>query len=362
MHIKPLLLFTLISSSLSPAFASILPAQIKTLEQATAKCFDEAQNPDSGNLIRCEVSAVSRVDDTLILVNDKPFPGKGLSPVFSLALQNNKISEAVPDYLDTPVITQARKFEALTTTLDNQYFIASTAFNRVGTAGDKQFDRYNTIVYWPVGKPERAKVASPSVREEVTSSIGLREQISEALGAPFFQIEGMSVAPGNRLLMGIRKQGDNHESARDVFKVLAATFILEGEVLQFTEPFKLIFEFTPNVPGQEFEELGLSSIEFDRYNNDRFYALTSFEDEHTISGYLWSIPLEGLLQGDSASPQLVRAPDGLALRFANKPEGLEVLDHHYLLIVHDDDRVQVESSPEGIASKANEFAYTVVGF
>ncbi|KJK07622.1 hypothetical protein UB47_10875 [Pseudomonas sp. 5] len=310
----------------------------------------------------CEVSAVSRVGNKLILANDKPLPGEGHSPIFSLALKNNRIVDAGPEYLNTPVITKAKKFEALTTTLDGRYIIASTGFNRVGTESDAQFDNYNNIVYWPVGAPEQAAIVSPSVRQGVTSSVGLREQMSKALGTPFFQVEGLSIAPDNRLLIGIRKQGENYKEARDVFKVLATTFTLEQGTLRLTEPFKLIFEFTPKIPGHDGLVLGLSSIEYDPYNKDRVYALTSFEDEETISGYLWSIPLNGLLEGDSRSPRLVRGQNGLPLMFSNKPEGLAVLDEKQLLIVHDDDRVQVTSSASGIASKPNEFAYSVVGF
>ncbi|MFQ6573271.1 hypothetical protein [Pseudomonas sp. UM16] len=362
MHIKTLMLVGLISSSVSSAYASTLPERVKWLEHATATCADKALDPGQTSGVLCEVSAVARVGDTLILANDKMLPGNSRSPIFTRALENNRIVDAIPEYLNAPVLKQAQQFEALTTTLDGRYVIASTAFSRVGTDSDAGFDNYNTIVYWPADAPGRVDIASLSVRQGVASSVALREQMSQALGAEFFQVEGLSVAPGNRLLVGIRKQGANRKEAREVFRILATTFSLDNGVLQFTSPFKLIFEFVPHHTQQVPQDLGLSSIEFDRYNQDRLYALTSFEDEENISGYLWSIPLRGLLEGDSLSPQLVRTEDGLPVKFVNKPEGLEVLDQAHLLIVHDDDRMQIDSSSCGIASGPNEFAYTVVGF
>jgi hypothetical protein len=330
--------------------------QVVSVEHGTARCM--ARVPAAKV---CEVSAVSRVGERLVLTNDKPIPDAASSPLFSLGLDNRRITDQAPVYLNDPAIEQSRKLEALTRTLDGRYLIASTAFNRVGDEQDATYDGFSTLLYWPVEQPGQARVVSPSTRQGITSSRGLREQIGAALGASFFQVAGLSVAPGNRLLLGIRKQGRDFRDAVDVFRVLAAPFSLQGGELRLTGSFELLFEFSPKAPGSE-QVLGLSSIEYDRYNEDALFALTSFEHGNTISGYLWSIPMPQLLERQPLVPQLLGDGTGAPLRFGNKPEGLEVLDANTLLIVHDDDHVQVTSSADSQASGPGEFAYSTVRF
>ncbi|MFB4394631.1 MULTISPECIES: hypothetical protein [unclassified Pseudomonas] len=347
---------TLTLASVLLAFASCLQAntQAISVEHGTARCT-EMRLPADHRAV-CEVSAVSRVGERLYLANDKPMGNTGASPLFDLALEGERIAKGPPTYLQAKAFTQARKFEAMTTTLDDTHVIAITSFSRIGSVDDATDDAFNTLLYWPVHRPQDVKLVSPSTRKGVTSSFAIREQLVELLGAPFFQIEGLSIAPANQLLLGVRKVGASYGQARDVFKILAVPFAFDAGEMHLTGAIRTLFEFTPEVPGSD-QVLGLASLEFDRFHGGRLYALTSFEDATSIAGYLWSIPL---LDGSPAEPQLVIARSGEPLRFNNKPEGLEVLDASTLLVVHDDDRFAVQSSAQGQASGPDEFAYSIV--
>lgn len=339
--------------------ASAQPVRpINTVEHATAPCLPRSLAVAT---TACEVSAVSRIGSRVMLANDKPLSAADTSPLFSLPFDGRRISDSFAAYHTAPGIEQSRKFEAMTQTIDGRYQIASTAFNRVGNDRDARKDGHSTLLYWPAERPEEAKVVSPSTRQGVTSSRLVHEQLAKVLGAPFFQVEGLSVAPDNRLLLGIRKLGADRASATDVFKILSAPFVIEDDTLQLTGDFELLFEFVPQVPGSD-EVLGLSSIEYDRFGGNTLYALTSFEQGDAIGGYLWAIPLQPILKGEPLQPELFVYSSGVPLRFGNKPEGLEVLDASTLLIVHDDDRVQVPTSANSRASGPDEFAYSTVTF
>lgn len=328
-----------------------------SVKHATARCVDHPIPPDSST--RCEVSAVAHAGNRLIFANDKPLPGTGVTPLFSLAKKKHKIAPHTPTPLINPAFNQVRKLEAMTRTLDGRYLIASSAFNRVGTDADPSNDAYSTILYWPVDRPDSVQVLSPSSRGGITSSRELHAQIAKALGAPFFQIEGMSVAPDNKLLLGVRKQGEDYKHSEDVFKILVAPFTMASGQMRLTGDFQLLFEFTPKVPGSD-EVLGLASIEYDRFDKRTLYALTSTEDDTSIGGYLWSIPVRPLLERQALTPSLVVDRTGAPVRFGNKPEGLEVMSSSTLLVVHDDDRYKVKTSRTSKASKPEEFAYSSI--
>lgn len=166
------------------------------------------------------------------------------------------------------------------------------------------------------------------------------------------------------MLIGLRKYGQDSKTATFSFLLLSVSLKqLDGE-LMLGDAFKVILDLTPDklarelgLPDGSLAELGLSGIEFDRYNNDRFYAVTSFEKGDVLGGYLWMLPLE---KGAAGQPQPVRGKDGAPIKFANKPEGVEVLDQHRVLVVHDDDRVKVKDDENGSVRKDYEFTYSVI--
>lgn len=330
----------------------------RSVTHHVAQCMDPAHLPPGGSAALCQVSGVVRSAETLVFANDKPIPGEGSSAIFSLPLADGRIGDTPPTYLKSPAIDGADKYEALTSTPDGRYIIASTAFIRSGTKNDPKDDKLNAIVYWPANAAHAAKVLEPTTRSGITSSISLRKPLSEAIGSGYFKVESLAVAPGNQLVLGIRKHGNSSRDSVHSFLLVAAPFNLNHEVMELTGTFRKILDITPRVP-DESRLLGLSGLVFDSFSNDRFYAVTSMEDDQGIGGYLWEVPWT---DGKPGKPRLVKGADGAPLRFANKPEGVTTLGPNQLLLVHDDDQVQVQTSLNGIAHQPNEFAYSIISF
>ncbi|MBF8745664.1 hypothetical protein [Pseudomonas monteilii] len=331
----------------------------RSVTHHVAPCLERTRMSPGDSTSLCQVSGVVRIAETLVLANDKPIPGAGPSALFSLPLADGKISDDTPPtYLQSPAIEGADKFEALTATPDGHYIIASTAFMRSGTKNDPRDDRLNTIAYWPADAVQLAKVLAPTTRSGITSSISLRKTIGEAVGSGYFKVESLAVAPGNQLVMGIRKHGNSSRDSDHAFLLIAAPFSFNHNVMELTGTFRKILDTTPSVPG-ETRLMGLSGLVFDSFSNDRFYAVTSMKDDHGIGGYLWEVPWAN---GKPGKPRLVEGSDGAPLRFANKPEGVTTLGPHQLLVVHDDDRVQIQTSINGIPHLPNEFSYSVISF
>ncbi|MBM3110477.1 hypothetical protein H8F21_19150 [Pseudomonas sp. P66] len=358
---RPIRSFTLSGLMLYHVSAYAAPgaATVESVQHHFAPCYA------AGHKVNCEVSGVARIGETLLLANDKPMPNPADSAVFTMALKNNRII-GTPSYLAVDVLRKATKYEALTTTLDGRFVIASTAFNKEGSALHAAADARSTLLYWPVEAPEKAQVISPSTRGNVTSSRSLREHISHAIGTPYYQIEALTTAPGNRLLVGIRKHGASRKTAGFSFLLLSVPFAITDSGFVLGETFEVVWNLPPDqlmqaldLPAGSHPELGISAIEFDRYNQNRFYAATSFERGNTLGGFLWVLPLEGDKPG---RPQAVRLKDGSPLQFTNKPEGIEVLDNSHVLVVHDDDRVRMKNPDTGVARQPHEFAYSVITF
>ena len=66
-------------------------------------------------------------------------------------------------------------------TPDSHYVLATTGFDRVHYTGSAEWNNYNTLLIWPVGKPDDVSVALASTVDGVTSSVSLREKISPVL-------------------------------------------------------------------------------------------------------------------------------------------------------------------------------------
>jgi hypothetical protein len=232
----------------------------------------------------------------------------------------------------------------MTVTPDGKHVIATTGFDRIKSESN-EWDGYNTLLSWPVGRPDEVRVVVASENEGITSSLGLREKISNALlskefpdEVPYFKVESLAAIPGNQLLFGIRELGVRYDSFVYTFKIIVAPYELNDDQMSLGD-FELVYDFdTDNLTGVQ-ESAALSSIEYDRYH-DRLYLLTSYETEDSdegLGGYLWTLPISGLFAGTAPSP--VKTAAGSLLQFAHKPEGVSVLSEDLLLIIHDDDRV-----------------------
>src|SRR5699024_1763508 len=75
--------------------------------------------------------------------------------------------------------------------------------------------------------------------------------------------------------------------------------------------------------------------------NNRLYILTSFEVENddgtpANGGYLWAVTVDDFHA--RRDPELIENEQGEPMEFANRAEGLAVLDAHHVLIAYDPDR------------------------
>ncbi|MFK0311604.1 hypothetical protein ACIQUF_10180 [Pseudomonas sp. NPDC090233] len=326
------------------------PMQASSVEHFTGRCLDAAHS--DGKDVNCEISAVAKVGNRLFFANDKPIPGNATSSLFSIGVQEVPKLPLEFEHLTFQggkLFEATEKLEGLTkVSFDaTDYAMATNAFTKASNSASSR------ILYWPVDKPDEAKILGDPQE--------LQQRIGEQLRETFFQVEGIAVDHDKNLLLGIRKLGADSKKAKPDFIILRAPIktLAGGEIVLGNE-FEQAYRFTPNVPGDD-RPLALSGLEYDPYNR-RLLATTSHEDGEKIGGYLWSLPLS-LLQSDPVgTPQPILGTDGQPLWFDNKPEGVEVLSESQVLVVHDDDRVQVVDSEKGKSKKVNEFAYSVVTF
>ena len=125
--------------------------------------FHKGLTDDEGNIINCETSAIAFDGKNLIMGSDKPIPGDGATPrssVFQMDYSDFPVTEIT--YCTALPFIEAVKYEDFTITPDGQYIIATTGFDRVHYSGTSEWDNYNTLMIWPVGHPEKVKVAHAS--------------------------------------------------------------------------------------------------------------------------------------------------------------------------------------------------------
>ncbi|MDF2795369.1 MAG: hypothetical protein K0S85_3122 [Pseudomonas orientalis] len=219
--------------------AAPLQASVQSVQTRMAPCFTK-QPP-----VNCEVSGVVRVGDALVLANDRPMPNPGEPAIFTMPWHDEHLS-GEPTYLPSPILTHADKYEGLTTTLDGKYIIAITAFIKEGTAEQPAADALNTLLYWPVGSPQEAKIVEPSTRGQVSSSRGLRDKIGKALGVPYFKIEAVTTAPGDRLLIGVRKYGQNSKTSDYAFLLLSTSLKVDAHNAVLGDEFEIVKTLSPD--------------------------------------------------------------------------------------------------------------------
>lgn len=350
-------------------------------ERGILDVFPEGMTDDEGNTIFCETSAIAYDGKYLIMGSDKPIPGDAYSQRSSVFYtEYAAFPEEKVLYFTAPAFIEAIKYEDFTVTPDGQYIIATTGFDRVHHAGTSEWDNYNTMMIWPVGKPDDVKIVSPSTEDGVTSSVSLREKISSALktkefpdGVPYFKIEGLAAVPGNQLLLGIREMGATYELFDYVIMIISVSYDIVNGELVLSDDYRLIYHYDPTEKLSDFGEytVALSSIEYDRFN-DRIYMLTSYEkksDEEVtdedIGAFLWLLPLQNL--DTKKVPELVLKGSGLTpLMFAHKGEGVTVINPRRVIIIHDDDRVlgreNIVNSETQFSRHPNQAAYTIVDF
>ncbi|MCM2973422.1 hypothetical protein [Larsenimonas suaedae] len=329
-------------------------------------CFEPGLKDDDGELVNAEISAVAFDGHRLLMASDKPIPGKHRSAVFAVALEDHHPLEESLEYLTAPLIKQAIKYEDFALTVDGRYMIATTGFDRID-AESHALNDYNHLLIWPLEDASAVKVVDPDPRNDIYGSLELRQKLTDAIGTPYYKIEGLATVPGDQgdgmLLFGVREQGTHFDDFEYVARIVGAPYrVTEQGALEFVSPLTSIYRFEPEAETDVRFECGLSSLEYDPFN-ERLYLLTSFEVEddsgERIGGYLWSLTLEAFQRGEA--PELCRTREGTALEFEHKAEGLAVLDASTLFVAYDNDRdMALRSASERDERYASETPYTLL--
>ena len=328
--------------ALSDQAVEVPPTGASISARLSFECFEAGLMRTPEKPATCEPSAILWQAGTILLGNDKPIPGDGRSPVFTLSYTEKTLSPKPTKSMATKPFGVARKYEDFSITPDGAYILASTGFDRVKKDSAEQ-DPYSTLLYWPKGKPDAVKVANPSTRDGIESSQFIRERLSLAMknetypeGMPYFKVEAMVAIPGNVLLFGIREWGEHYDAFNYSTRIIAASYAITEGTLTVSDDFREVYSFETSVVP---ESVAISSLAYDPHNSQLF-VLTSYEtghDDEGIGGYLWRLPIADFEKG--IAPQLVKKADGSPLRFAHKAEGVTVVDKNTVMVIHDDDRV-----------------------
>lgn len=314
------------------------------LSHGTVHCFPAGLRDEQDRLVNAEVSAVAYDGKRMILASDKPIPGPDRSAVFAVDIDaQGHPDDSTLEYFTAEAIVRATKYEDFALTADGRHILATTGFDRIDDVSH-DLNAYNHLLIWPLGEPEKVQVVDPDPRDGVEGSLELRIKLDNAIGTPYYKIEGLAAIPGEcgdgLLLFGVREQGNAHDDFDYVCRVVGAHYRVNASGnLEFVDELRSLYHFDPGTHPEIRHTCGLSSLEYDPYNA-RLYLLTSFEtedegEEH-IGGYLWVVSLSDFARGKA--PQLVHDEQGRVLEFEHKAEGLAVLDEQRLFVAYDNDR------------------------
>jgi len=332
------------------------------INEGTLHCFPPGLKYEDGSPVNVEVSAVVFDGKRLILASDKPIPGDDRSAVFTVTLTDGAPDPDSFDYLTAPAIKSATKYEDFALTVDGRHILATTGFDRIDDESH-DLNAYNHLLIWPVGKPEQVQVVDPDPRDGVEGSLELRRKLDEAIGYPYYKIEGLASIPSQpdfdgesdgMLLFGVREQGRDYADFEYACRVVGAHYrVTQHGNLEFVDKLQEHYSFAPGEYAGVRHICGLSSLEYDPYNG-RLYLMASFEVEddiesdgiendgiesnggERIGGYLWSVTLTDFAAGEP--PEIVENSHGHTLEFEHKAEGLAVIDADRLFVAYDNDR------------------------
>lgn len=313
------------------------------LNHGTLRCFPPGLTDTAGQKVNAEVSAVVFDGQRLIMASDKPIPGTHRSSVFAVDVTEKGVDDSTLSYYTHDLLLRTRKYEDFALTARGGHVLATTGFDRIDLESH-DLNAYNHLLIWPLGEPDRVAAVDPDPRDGVLGSLELRDKLSEAIGTPYYKIEGLAAIPGrgddDLLLFGVREKGQSHDDFDYVSLVVGAHYRIDDDNLQFTDKLRFFYQFDPDGDPQVDHRCGLSSLEYDPYH-DRLFLLTSFETEDNqggaqIGGYLWSVSLDDFY--NQRPPRLVAGDDGSPLIFEHKAEGLAVVDATRLFVAYDNDR------------------------
>lgn len=340
------------------------------LAKGEFRCFPDDLRDAQGRPVHAEVSAVVWDGARLLMASDKEIPGDERSPVFTMHYDaaRGPLEETL-EYVCTPTIRNAAKYEDFALTPDGQFIIGTTGFDRFDHASTA-LDAYNAMIIWPCGSPDRARAIGGTPKSAGAGSVALRQSLSAVLRTDYFKVEGLAAIPSmesdrdGTLLVGVRERGEHKDRFDYVSEIVAAGYRMVDGDLRFIEEFSLIHSFVAHECAPDLQhQCGLSSLELDPFAQ-RLFLLTSYEMEDSagnpdLGGYLWELSLNEFHQGEPPRP--VRHGDGRLVEFHNKAEGLAVLADDRLLIVFDNDRhLEMEADRGREQRQANEALYTLL--
>lgn len=328
-------------------------------KQGWINCFEKGLTAN-GQPVWCEASAILYDGKNILFANDKDMPD-ARSSIFYWAFKNGFADTAHSvEYLNNPVLKYGKKFEDFSLTPDGKTVFLTTAFDRV-KSGTKEWDGYNTIYYWQVGNENNPKVLNENSAD--SSSVFLRDKFSKAListefptGIPYFKIEGLA-ATNDQLFFGVREEGKKFDDFKYRVKIITVGYHLNNGVVSLEDNYKVLSDINiNNVPPFFKQPMGISSIEYDHFNN-RFFILTSYEGGDKNGGYLWTASLSDL---ENNKMTLIRDRSGNPISFSNKSEDIAVINKRKVIIIYDDDRLQ--SIINGQVRQPNQAGFSVVEF
>jgi hypothetical protein len=346
---------------LAEATPTALPIQATISEESFAIGFSDTLK-SAGKPFWFEASAILFDGKSLLVAHDKPMPD-GRSSVGHWPGLNDATRQP-PTYFTGDIFKRGIKYEEMTQSPDKKWTFLTTAFDRV-KEGSADWDGYNMLLCWPSGKPADVAVLGTNGKG---TSVALRDKISSVLAlndlnfygvVRYFKVEGLA-ATADRLIVGIREEGNSFQDFKYVTRLLSIPYKVIGQGTN--QHVELIGGFgmlaTVNVAVQVPEQLppnlALSSIKFDR-GRGIFWLLTTFETPDAVGSYLWTATEAELKTGRM---NLVRTPADEPLRLTHKAEDMTFLSPRSLLIIHDDDRLPTQIN--GTIRKPNQAAYTVL--
>jgi hypothetical protein len=335
------------------------PVTAEITKEGFIDCFENGLSMN-GTPVLCEASAILFDGSKLFVASDKEMPDDR-SSVFYWSFKDGFADTSIPaHYLINPFLKKGIKYEDFALTPDGRYALLSTGFDRV-KEGSNEWDGYNSILFWKVGEENNAQVISMNGTD--STSVSYRTPISKTLasdsfknGMPYFKIEGLA-ATNDKIFLGVREEGKSFDDFTYKAKVLTVSYTVRNNRIALGNDFAVLADMDPNslqpsIP----HKLGLSSIEYDRYNK-RFLILTSYEEGENLGAYLWTASLSDLQHNKM---NLVKHNDGSSLAFNHKAEDLAIINSHRIIVIDDDDRVMTFVGNQKRAE--NQAAYSVVEF
>ncbi len=318
-------------------------------------------------IFNAEASGVTFVNGNLFIGNDKSIPDA--SPIFKIPCNNNFQLDSI-FFIENETILNTKKIEDLSCTIDEKFIIAISGFDRVRKKNNS-WDNYNNIIFWKNNFENNVKIISPIENNKIISSVNLREHFLKLLeskkfqnGINYFKIEGLAVLPENKLLFGIREIGKNYTDFEYTITLIAVDYFIENETIKLKNNFELLYKFTKNNFPEINEEIGVSSLEYDKYN-DKIYLLVSYElaeIDIAMGGYLLEISMSDF--NEKKDFKIVKDENNKAIHFAHKSEGIAIIDKNTIFVIHDDDRVTGRKNPVNLEKeffrKNNQAAFTVI--